>query len=150
MYQRQGQKQYSSGDLKELQRERQQSLSSLEDEPTNSPDGSQQTRSRRRRSSITISSPTLLQRRRESSLRNEQHEQQPYDFSQEMTQDTSHETLLDDEEMEVSPMPTGAERMAALRDLGATFEEGQKSIAKVATPTGTVVPSFVDSDHLEV
>lgn len=50
----------------------------------------------------------------------------------------------------VSPMPIGAERMAALRDLGATFEEGQKSIAKVATPTETIVPSFVDSDHLEV
>ncbi|KAL0139233.1 hypothetical protein V8B55DRAFT_1522136 [Mucor lusitanicus] len=47
-------------------------------------------------------------------------------------------------------MPTGAERMAALRDLGATFEEGQRSIAKVATPTETVVPSFVDSDQLEV
>ena len=51
---------------------------------------------------------------------------------------------------EITPMPTGAERMAALRDLGATFEEGRKSIAKVATPTETVVPSFVDSDHLEV
>lgn len=50
----------------------------------------------------------------------------------------------------ISPMPTGAERMAALRDLGATFEEGQKTIAKVATPTETIVPSFVDSDHLEV
>lgn len=50
----------------------------------------------------------------------------------------------------ITPMPTGAERMAALRDLGATFEEGQKSIAKVATPTETIVPSFVDSEHLEV
>lgn len=50
----------------------------------------------------------------------------------------------------VSPMPVGAERMAALRDLGATFEEGQKTISKVATPTETIVPSFVDSDHLEV
>ncbi|CEP13201.1 hypothetical protein [Parasitella parasitica] len=49
----------------------------------------------------------------------------------------------------ISPMPTGAERMAALKNLGATFEEGQKSIAKVATPTETIVPSFVDSDHLE-
>ncbi|KAG2235596.1 hypothetical protein BDF21DRAFT_491010 [Thamnidium elegans] len=49
----------------------------------------------------------------------------------------------------ISPMPMGAERMAALRDLGATFEEGKKTIAKVATPTETIVPSFVDSDHLE-
>ncbi|KAI8640149.1 hypothetical protein BD408DRAFT_391034 [Parasitella parasitica] len=50
---------------------------------------------------------------------------------------------------DISPMPTGAERMAALKNLGATFEEGQKSIAKVATPTETIVPSFVDSDQLE-
>ncbi|KAI9244604.1 hypothetical protein EDC94DRAFT_629466 [Helicostylum pulchrum] len=49
----------------------------------------------------------------------------------------------------ISPMPVGAERMAALRDLGATFEEGKKTISKVATPTETIVPSFVDSDHLE-
>jgi hypothetical protein len=51
---------------------------------------------------------------------------------------------------EISPMPTSTKRMAALRDLGATFEEGKRSIAKVATPTETVVPSFVDSEHLEV
>ncbi|KAI7907696.1 uncharacterized protein BX663DRAFT_491756 [Cokeromyces recurvatus] len=53
------------------------------------------------------------------------------------------------EEEFITPMPIGAERMAALRDLGATFEEGKRSIAKVATPTETIVPSFVDSDHLE-
>jgi hypothetical protein len=51
---------------------------------------------------------------------------------------------------DILPMPTGLARMAALRDLGATFEEGQKSIAKVATPNETIVPSFVDSNYLEV
>ncbi|GAA5809019.1 hypothetical protein MFLAVUS_002421 [Mucor flavus] len=56
----------------------------------------------------------------------------------------------DDISGSISPMPVGAERMAALRDLGATFEEGQKTISKVATPTETIVPSFVDSDHLEL
>lgn len=78
--------------------------------------------------SSTSSTPSLLERRKSSRLQQ-----------------------LDDESSSmISPMPTGAERMAALRDLGATFEEGQKSIAKVATPTETIVPSFVDSDHLEV
>ncbi|RCH89261.1 hypothetical protein CU097_011866 [Rhizopus azygosporus] len=52
-------------------------------------------------------------------------------------------------ESPISPMPTGPERMVALRDLGATFEEGKKSVAKVATPNETVVPSFVDSNQLE-
>ncbi|KAI9281156.1 hypothetical protein BY458DRAFT_499736 [Sporodiniella umbellata] len=49
----------------------------------------------------------------------------------------------------VSPMPMGPQRMAALKDLGATFEEGRKSVTKVATPTETVVPSFVDSEKLD-
>ncbi|ORE05289.1 hypothetical protein BCV72DRAFT_183606, partial [Rhizopus microsporus var. microsporus] len=52
-------------------------------------------------------------------------------------------------ESPISPMPTGPERMAALRNLGATFEEGKKSVAKVATPNETVVPSFVDLNQLE-
>lgn len=92
----------SSGDLKDIQRQRQQEVENKND----------------------VATPTLLERRRSK-------------------QSNQSETL-------VSPMPTGAERMAALRDLGATFEEGQKSIAKVATPTETIVPSFVDSEHLEV
>jgi hypothetical protein len=50
----------------------------------------------------------------------------------------------------ITPMPTGIDRMAALKDLGTTFEEGQRRISKVATPTETIVPSFVDSQHLEV
>lgn len=91
-----------SGDLRDIQRQRQQEVDSKSDNGT----------------------PTLLERRRSKQSK--------------------------ESEENVSPMPTGAERMAALRDLGATFEEGQKTIAKVATPTETIVPSFVDSEHLEV
>ncbi|RCH78007.1 hypothetical protein CU098_000068 [Rhizopus stolonifer] len=79
-----------------------------------------------KRKSATSSSSSLLERRQSNSL----------------------SALSSDEA--ITPMPTGAERMAALKNLGATFEEGQRSIAKVATPTETIVPSFVDSDHLEV
>ncbi|KAI8068107.1 uncharacterized protein B0P05DRAFT_589469 [Gilbertella persicaria] len=78
-----------------------------------------------KRKSATSSSSSLLERRQSNSL----------------------SALSSDEA--ITPMPTGAERMAALKNLGATFEEGQRSIAKVATPTETIVPSFVDSDHLE-
>ncbi|KAI8370640.1 uncharacterized protein BYT42DRAFT_475429, partial [Radiomyces spectabilis] len=50
----------------------------------------------------------------------------------------------------VSPMPSGTERMDALKNLGATFEEGQRRVSKVATPTETeFVPSFVDTAQLE-
>ncbi|KAG1054123.1 hypothetical protein G6F46_003475 [Rhizopus delemar] len=53
-------------------------------------------------------------------------------------------------ESPITPMPMGPDRMAALKHLGATFEEGKKSVAKVATPNNeTVVPSFVDSDQLD-
>jgi hypothetical protein len=82
----------------------------------------------------SIKPPSLLERRQSNRLQNQ-----------------NDESLVNEESVGViSPMPTGAERMAALRDLGATFEEGQRSVAKVATPTETVVPSFVDSDQLEV
>lgn len=80
-------------------------------------------------SNSSSSMPSLLERRKSSRLQ--------------------QQGLVDESLGTISPMPTGAERMAALRDLGATFEEGQKSISKVATPTETIVPSFVDSDHLE-
>lgn len=82
----------------------------------------------------SIKPPSLLERRQSNRLQNQ-----------------NDESLVNEESLGIiSPMPTGAERMAALRDLGATFEEGQRSVAKVATPTETVVPSFVDSDQLEV
>ncbi|KAG2191569.1 hypothetical protein INT46_006207 [Mucor plumbeus] len=81
----------------------------------------------------SIKPPSLLERRQSNRLQNQ-----------------NDESLVNEESVGIiSPMPTGAERMAALRDLGATFEEGQRSVAKVATPTETVVPSFVDSDQLE-
>lgn len=98
-------KQPSSGDLRDIQRQHQQSAENKNNNAI----------------------PTLLERRQSNQKQTEE-----------------------DVMGSISPMPTGAERMAALRDLGATFEEGQKSISKVATPTETIVPSFVDSDHLEV
>ncbi|KAI8875354.1 hypothetical protein K501DRAFT_262937 [Backusella circina FSU 941] len=49
----------------------------------------------------------------------------------------------------ILPMPTGTERLAALKGLGVTFQEAQRRISKIATPNETVVPSFVDSQHLE-
>ncbi|KAI8138090.1 hypothetical protein BJV82DRAFT_632566 [Fennellomyces sp. T-0311] len=51
----------------------------------------------------------------------------------------------------VIPMPrTTGDRMAALTDLGATFQEGQHKVSKVATPTDPeMVPSFVDTHQVE-
>ncbi|KAL9550617.1 hypothetical protein MBANPS3_004638 [Mucor bainieri] len=112
----------SSGDLKDIQRQHQLHLEkSLSNQSSDS-------------GASSIRPLSLLERRQSTKLQ---------------SQDDA--IPLDGESLgAISPMPTGAERMAALRDLGATFEEGQRSIAKVATPTETVVPSFVDSDQLEV
>lgn len=54
-----------------------------------------------------------------------------------------------------SPIEPGPEkpndRMAALKDLGATFKEGDRRVSKVATPTDPeMVPSFVDTHRVEV
>ncbi|KAI9018590.1 hypothetical protein CLU79DRAFT_837179 [Phycomyces nitens] len=50
----------------------------------------------------------------------------------------------------VSPMPVGIERMEALKNLGATFEEGHRRVSKIATPTEEdVVPSFVDTKQVQ-
>ncbi|GAN07116.1 hypothetical protein MAM1_0149c06608 [Mucor ambiguus] len=111
----------SSGDFKDIQRQHQLHLKSTSNQTSDS-------------GANSIRPLSLLERRRSSKLQ-----------SQDDASPLEGESLG-----AISPMPTGAERMAALRDLGATFEEGQKSIAKVATPTETVVPSFVDSDQLEV
>ncbi|ORY92089.1 hypothetical protein BCR43DRAFT_80069 [Syncephalastrum racemosum] len=53
-----------------------------------------------------------------------------------------------------SPIEPGPEkpndRMAALKDLGATFQEGSRRVSKVATPTDPeMVPSFVDTRRVE-
>ncbi|KAI9314309.1 hypothetical protein BX666DRAFT_2029834 [Dichotomocladium elegans] len=47
----------------------------------------------------------------------------------------------------IAPMPaTDQERIAALRNLGATFFEGQRQISKIATPTGDEhIPTFLDT-----
>lgn len=42
-------------------------------------------------------------------------------------------------------------RVAALKDLGATFEEGTRKICKIATPVSSDdIPSFMDADRVEV
>ncbi|GAB5586311.1 hypothetical protein Unana1_01211 [Umbelopsis nana] len=49
----------------------------------------------------------------------------------------------------IEPMPKGPNRIAALKHLGTTFEEGNHQVAKIATPIeDTPVPSFVDSDQI--
>jgi hypothetical protein len=51
----------------------------------------------------------------------------------------------------VEAMPQGPNRIAALKHLGATFEEGNQKVAKVATPIEDVpVPSFVDTEQVNV
>jgi hypothetical protein len=48
-------------------------------------------------------------------------------------------------------MPRGANRIEALKHLGATFEEGNHEVAKIATPIEeTPVPSFVDINQVNV
>ncbi|CAO3643023.1 unnamed protein product [Mucor fragilis] len=112
----------SSGDLKDIQKQHELDLE--QSQSNHSSDSG----------TSSIKPPSLLERRQSNNI-----------------QKHNNAHPLEEESLgDISPMPTGAERMAALRDLGATFEEGQRSIAKVATPTETVVPSFVDSDQLEV
>ncbi|KAG2174855.1 hypothetical protein INT43_005917 [Umbelopsis isabellina] len=51
----------------------------------------------------------------------------------------------------IEGMPKGPDRVAALKKLGATFEEGNHKVAKIATPIEeTPIPSFVDNDQINV
>lgn len=51
----------------------------------------------------------------------------------------------------IEAMPKGPNRIAALEDLGATFEEGNHEVTKIATPIEDIsVPSFVDTDQVRV
>ncbi|KAG1442743.1 hypothetical protein G6F56_010945 [Rhizopus delemar] len=51
---------------------------------------------------------------------------------------------------QIRSMPIGNERLAALRDLGVTFNEGTHRVTKIATPSGTpTLPSFVDAEKIE-
>ncbi|KAI9244654.1 hypothetical protein BY458DRAFT_591370 [Sporodiniella umbellata] len=51
---------------------------------------------------------------------------------------------------QIRSMPIGNERLAALKDLGVTFNEGTHRVTKIATPSGTpTLPSFVDADQIE-
>lgn len=52
---------------------------------------------------------------------------------------------------DIRSMPEGSARLAALRDLGVTFDEGQHRTTKIATPSGTPkLPTFVDAAQIEV
>lgn len=52
---------------------------------------------------------------------------------------------------DIRSMPEGSARLAALRDLGVTFNEGQHRTTKIATPSGTPkLPTFVDAGQIEV
>ncbi|CAO3680812.1 unnamed protein product [Umbelopsis vinacea] len=49
----------------------------------------------------------------------------------------------------IEAMPEGPNRIAALEDLGATFDEGNHEVTKIATPREDIsVPSFVDADRV--
>jgi hypothetical protein len=70
-------------------------------------------------------------------------------FHRDIEQHTYYEERLKNKD--IRSMPVGNERLAALRDLGATFDEGQHRTTKIATPTGTPkLPTFVDASQIEV
>lgn len=70
-------------------------------------------------------------------------------FHPDIDQDTMYEERL--KTKHIRSMPMGNERLAALRDLGATFTEGHHRTTKIATPTGTPkLPTFVDASQIEV
>jgi hypothetical protein len=70
-------------------------------------------------------------------------------FHPDIEQNTMYEERL--KTKNIRSMPVGNERLAALRDLGATFTEGQHRTTKIATPSGTPrLPTFVDASQIEV
>lgn len=70
-------------------------------------------------------------------------------FHRDIEQHTYYEERLKNKD--IRSMPVGNERLAALRDLGATFDEGQHRTTKIATPSGTPkLPTFVDASQIEV
>ncbi|KAI8356762.1 hypothetical protein EDC96DRAFT_515374 [Choanephora cucurbitarum] len=69
-------------------------------------------------------------------------------FHPDIEQNTMYEERL--KTKHIRSMPVGNERLAALRDLGATFTEGNHQTAKIATPSGTPkIPTFVDVGQIE-
>ncbi|KAI9484058.1 MAG: hypothetical protein EXX96DRAFT_606973 [Benjaminiella poitrasii] len=69
-------------------------------------------------------------------------------FHPDIEQNTMYEERL--RSKDIRSMPVGNERLAALRDLGATFDEGHHKTTKIATPSGTPkLPSFVDANQIE-
>ncbi|KAI8094971.1 uncharacterized protein B0P05DRAFT_524140 [Gilbertella persicaria] len=69
-------------------------------------------------------------------------------FHPDVEQNTMYEERL--KSKSIRSMPVGNERLAALRDLGATFTEGHHKTAKIATPSGIPkLPTFVDVGQIE-
>lgn len=70
-------------------------------------------------------------------------------FHPDIEQNTMYEERL--KQKNIRSMPVGNERLAALRDLGVTFDEGHHRTTKIATPSGTPkLPTFVDAGQIEV
>ncbi|CAO3656026.1 unnamed protein product [Mucor fragilis] len=70
-------------------------------------------------------------------------------FHPDIEQNTMYEERL--KQKNIRSMPVGNERLAALRDLGVTFDEGHHRTTKIATPSGTPkLPTFVDASQIEV
>ncbi|CAO0791854.1 unnamed protein product [Mucor circinelloides] len=69
-------------------------------------------------------------------------------FHPDIEQNTMYEERL--KQKNIRSMPVGNERLAALRDLGVTFDEGHHRTTKIATPSGTPkLPTFVDAGQIE-
>ncbi|KAG2231888.1 hypothetical protein BDF21DRAFT_467019 [Thamnidium elegans] len=64
--------------------------------------------------------------------------------------DFEQNTIDSLKDKDIRSMPEGSARLAALRDLGATFDEGHHRTTKIATPSGTPkLPTFVDAGQIE-
>ncbi|KAI8068686.1 hypothetical protein BC940DRAFT_332730 [Gongronella butleri] len=54
----------------------------------------------------------------------------------------------------INPMPTGQQRLDALRHLGVTFREGDHDVVKIATPSiqqqndDPIIPTFVEQPKM--
>ncbi|KAI8640661.1 hypothetical protein BD408DRAFT_419439 [Parasitella parasitica] len=69
-------------------------------------------------------------------------------FHPDIEQNTMYEERV--KQKTIRSMPVGNERLAALRDLGVTFDEGHHRTTKIATPSGTPkLPTFVDANQIE-
>ncbi|KAI7859427.1 hypothetical protein BDC45DRAFT_564236 [Circinella umbellata] len=75
-------------------------------------------------------------------------------MTEQQKRSSSHTTQvnnMNDNKIITQPMPrNGQERVAALKELGGTFKEGQRRVSKIATPTTSdTIPSFMDTKRIE-